>query len=193
MSIRERVHALVREVELGRFVEAIDANYADDASSHEPTGIITTGKPALLAKERAFLTTVEKWNVIEALEVLVDGEMAAIHWRFELTRSGQRIRLEEIALQTVARRRRPCAHRARAVLHLPAGQHSQCRRRKKRGDAFAPPRSLVCTSATSLARSLCRRRPRADLRGRRSSRFRDRAPESPACSGRRDSGMRPGS
>lgn len=99
MSIRERVLALVLEVEAGRFVEAIDANYADDASSHEPTGIDTTGKAALLAKERAFLTTVEKWNAIRAIDVLVDGQMAAIHWRFELTRAGQRIEMEEIALQ----------------------------------------------------------------------------------------------
>jgi hypothetical protein len=99
MSIRERVDALVREVEAGRFVEAIDANYADDASSHESTGINTTGKPALLAKERAFLTTVEKWNVIEAADVLVDGQLSAIHWKFELTIAGKRITMEELALQ----------------------------------------------------------------------------------------------
>lgn len=99
MNIRDRVNALVREVEAGRFAEAIEANYADDASSHEPTGIVTTGKPALLAKEREFLTTVEQWNAIEAVGVLVDGEMAAIHWKFELTRAGQRIKMEEIALQ----------------------------------------------------------------------------------------------
>ena len=99
MSIKERVIALVLEVEAGRFVEAIDANYADDASSHEPIGIETTGKPALIAKERAFLSTVEKWNVIEAVDLLVDGPMAAIHWKFELTRAGQRVKLEEIALQ----------------------------------------------------------------------------------------------
>jgi SnoaL-like domain len=99
MSIRERVDALVREVEAGRFVEAIDANYADDASSHESTGIDTTGKPALLAKERAFLTTVEKWNVIEAVDVLVDGQLSAIHWKFELTIAGKRITMEELALQ----------------------------------------------------------------------------------------------
>jgi hypothetical protein len=99
MSIRERVNALVREVEAGRFVEAIDANYADDASSHESTGIDTTGKPALLAKERTFLTTVEKWNVIEAIDVLVDVQMAASHWKFELTIAGKRIKMEELALQ----------------------------------------------------------------------------------------------
>jgi hypothetical protein len=99
MSIRERVDALVREVEAGRFVEAIDANYADDASSHESTGIDTTGKPALLAKERAFLGTVEKWNVIEAVDVLVDGRLSAIHWKFELTIAGKRLTMEELALQ----------------------------------------------------------------------------------------------
>lgn len=99
MGIRAQVDALVREVEAGRFVEAIDANYADDASSHESTGINTTGKPALLAKERSFLTTVETWSVIKAVEVLVDGQMAAIHWKFELTFAGKRIEMEEVALQ----------------------------------------------------------------------------------------------
>jgi len=99
MGIRAQVGALVREVEAGRFVEAIDANYADNASSHESTGINTIGKPALLAKERTFLTTVEKWDLIKAVSVLVDGQMAAIHWKFELTRAGQRIKLEEVALQ----------------------------------------------------------------------------------------------
>ena len=67
--------------------------------SASPTGIVTTGKPALLAKERNFLETVEKWNAIEAVDVLVDDEMGAIHWKFELTRAGQRIEMEEIALQ----------------------------------------------------------------------------------------------
>jgi hypothetical protein len=99
MGIRAQVDALVREVESGHFVEAIDAHYADDASSHESTGIKTSGKPALLAKERNFLTTVEKWDVIKAISVLVDGQMAAIHWKFELTRAGKRIELEEVALQ----------------------------------------------------------------------------------------------
>ena len=99
MGIRESVAMLVRAVEAGRFVEAIDAHYADDASSHESRGLDTMGKPALLAKERDFLTTVETWNHIQAVDVLVDGLMVAIHWKFELTSAGKRIKLEEIALQ----------------------------------------------------------------------------------------------
>jgi len=99
MGIRAQVDALVREVKAGHFVEAFEAHYADDASSHESTGINTFGKPALLAKERNFLTTVDKWDLIEAVGVLVDGRTAAIHWKFELTIGGKRVKLEEIALQ----------------------------------------------------------------------------------------------
>jgi hypothetical protein len=99
MGIRAQVDALVREVRAGRFVEAIDAHYADDASSHESTGINTFGKPALLAKERKFLESVQSWDHIESVNALVDGRMAAIHWKFELTIGGKRIKMEEIALQ----------------------------------------------------------------------------------------------
>jgi hypothetical protein len=99
MGIRAQVDALVREVRAGRFVEAIDAHYADDASSHESTGINTFGKPALLAKERKFLESVQSWDHIESVNALVDGRMAAIHWKFELTIDGKRIKMEEIALQ----------------------------------------------------------------------------------------------
>ena len=99
MGIRENVTMLAREVEAGRFVEAIDAHYASDASSHESTGLDTMGKPALLTKERSFLTTVDAWDHIEAVDVLIDGQTAAIHWKFEFTSGGKRFKLEEIALQ----------------------------------------------------------------------------------------------
>ncbi len=99
MNIGDNVDALVREVRAGRFVEAIDANYADNASSYESSGINTLGKPALLAKEHNFLTTVTKWTHIKAVDVLVDGQMAAIHWKFELVLGGEAVAMEEVALQ----------------------------------------------------------------------------------------------
>jgi hypothetical protein len=99
MGIRENVAMLVREAEAGRFVEATDAFYADDASTVELTGIVTVGKPALLDKERDYQSTVESWIHIEAVNVLVDGQMAAIHWKYELTSGGKRLKRDEIALQ----------------------------------------------------------------------------------------------
>ena len=99
MGIRDNVAWLIAEVEAGRFVEAIDTHYADDGVSYEPTGIVTTGKQALLEKERNFLTTVAKWTHIKAVDVLVDGQMAAIHWKFELVLGGKAVAMEEVALQ----------------------------------------------------------------------------------------------
>jgi len=99
MGIRANVAMLVRDVEAGRFVEATDAYYSDDASTVELTGIVTVGKPALLAKERDYQATVESWNHIEVVDVLVDGQMAAIHWKFEITSAGTRLKRDEIALQ----------------------------------------------------------------------------------------------
>jgi hypothetical protein len=100
MSIREQIAILVEHVECGNFIDAIDTFYADDAESFDTGGIRTAGKTALLEKERVFLTTVAEWHTHQALDVVVDDTMAAIHWHFELTRhSGERVTLEEIALQ----------------------------------------------------------------------------------------------
>lgn len=99
MSIRDNVARLTAQVEAGRFVEAIDAYYAEDAISHESTGIVTIGKQALLEKERNFLTTVVEWTHIKAVDVLVDGQMAAIHWMFEFVLGGKAVATEEVALQ----------------------------------------------------------------------------------------------
>lgn len=100
MSIRDQVGILVEHVEGGNFIDAIDIFYADDAESFDTGGIHTSGKSALLDKERSFLSTVAQWHAHQALDVLVDDTVAAIHWHFELTRrSGERVTLEEIALQ----------------------------------------------------------------------------------------------
>jgi hypothetical protein len=99
MGIRENVAMLVREVEAGRFMEATEHYYADDASTFELTGVETTGRSALLAKERDYDSKVESWDHIEAVDVIVEGRMAAIHWKFEVTSGGKRLKREEIALQ----------------------------------------------------------------------------------------------
>ena len=100
MAIRDQVGILVEHVECGNFIDAIDTFYADDAESYDTGGRHTTGKSALLEKEHNFLKTVAEWHVHEAVDVLIDETLAAIHWHFELTRrSGERVTLEEVALQ----------------------------------------------------------------------------------------------
>lgn len=100
MAIREQVGILVEHVEGGNFIDAIDTFYADDAESYEAGGVRTAGKAALLDKERNFLRTIATWHAHHAVDVVVDETLAAIHWRFELTRrSGERVTVEEVALQ----------------------------------------------------------------------------------------------
>ena len=100
MAIREQVGILVEHVECGNFIDAIDTFYADDAESFDSGGIHTAGKAALLEKERSFLTTIATWHAHQAIDIVVDDTLAAIHWHFELTRrNGEHVTLEEIALQ----------------------------------------------------------------------------------------------
>lgn len=95
-----QVELLVRDVNAGRFLDAVEKFYAHDAATREPGAPPTTGRTALLEKERKFLESVAQWHRCEALHVLVTDACTAIHWRFELTRtSGQRVILEEVALQ----------------------------------------------------------------------------------------------
>lgn len=100
MTMPVPVDLLVDDVSAGRFLDALDRFYADDASTREPDGPPTVGKAALLRKERAFLASVAQWHRCEALHVLATDMYAAIHWEFELTRtSGERVVVEEVAIQ----------------------------------------------------------------------------------------------
>lgn len=86
-------------VEGGRFVEAIEAFYAEDATAQENLGRTTVGRAALVEKERAALTR----NDIVARKgsvLLVDGDRVAINWVFEMTDDTRTTRvLDEIAWQ----------------------------------------------------------------------------------------------
>lgn len=74
--------------------------YSSCRASYESTGGVISGKQGLLEKERNVLTTVTTWTHIEAVDVLVDGQMAAIDWKFELTlRNEKLVKIEELALQ----------------------------------------------------------------------------------------------
>lgn len=99
MPARDRVADFVAMVEAGRYVEAIEAFYAEDASMQENLGRTITGRAALVENEKAAL----RRNIIVARKgtvALVDGDRAAIHWVFEMTDDTRTTRvLDEIAWQ----------------------------------------------------------------------------------------------
>ena len=98
MPTRERVQALVAQVQANRFVEAIEDFYTEDASMQENLGATRVGRATLVAHERAMLGR----NQVKTLggEFLIDGDTVIIHWRFEITdASGRHLVLEELAHQ----------------------------------------------------------------------------------------------
>ncbi len=100
MPIDENVRKLISLVEQGRFLEAIQEFYANDASMQENNDPPRVGLPALLEREKQFLNSIREMRVHRADSYVVDGNRAAINWIFETTDSqGKRRRLDEVAYQ----------------------------------------------------------------------------------------------
>ena len=100
MSTRDRVQQLVRYVEQGRIVEAIDEFYADDVSMQDNANPPVVGRVANRERERAFFGGIDV-HQHRALSVTVDGDRAVIHWLFEFTGAdGRRYRMDQLAHQT---------------------------------------------------------------------------------------------
>jgi len=100
MPSRKRVQQLVEMVEQGKFVEALQEFYADDAATqenHEPPRI---GLPRLIRDERKVMASFRKIEARLVDDFLVQDQRAVIHWRFEFTHPlGFKIVLDELAYQ----------------------------------------------------------------------------------------------
>jgi hypothetical protein len=100
MAIGERVKALISLVDQGKFLEAIQEFYAEDASMQENNEPPRIGLPALLEREKQFLKSIRGMHVHKADSFVVEGNRAAINWIFEITDGeGKRRRLDEVAYQ----------------------------------------------------------------------------------------------
>jgi hypothetical protein len=101
MPPQDRVDAFVAAVREGRYVEAIERFYAEEASMRENLGPARAGREALIAREKAVLGGLARMETHHVGPVLIDGDRVAINWVFEMTaRDGSVRRLDELALQT---------------------------------------------------------------------------------------------
>ena len=100
MPSRERVAALVAMVEAGKFVEAIEAFYAADATMQENNEPPRVGRDKLVEGERRMLARHKAASTLPGSTFVVDGDVAVIRWAFVFTRmDGTSFRMEELALQ----------------------------------------------------------------------------------------------
>lgn len=101
MPTRERVEDLIRTVEAGRFVEALEQFYADDASAQENLSPPTRGLPLLVQKEQMVLKAHRSASTRPGSWYLLDGDRVVIHWTFDFVRhDGGAIVFDELACQT---------------------------------------------------------------------------------------------
>src|SRR5260370_3997741 len=84
MAILDDVKELIALAEQGKFLEAIQRFYAEDATMQENLNPPRVGLAALLENERRVLARVPDIHVEQA-EFVVDGDRAAIHSLFAYT------------------------------------------------------------------------------------------------------------
>jgi ketosteroid isomerase-like protein len=100
MPSRERVAALIERVEQGKYVEALQEFYAEDATMQENGNPPRVGLKALVAHERGVMAAFKEIRTLPVKAGLVDGDRVMIQWIFEFTRpDGTRLRMDELALQ----------------------------------------------------------------------------------------------
>jgi len=95
------LEAFAATVEANDHVGAIVKFYAPDAVTIENNAPPTVGRDVLAEKERRTLASVAGVTTTRLGPLFLDGDHAAICWRFEFTRKdGSKRVMEEVALQT---------------------------------------------------------------------------------------------
>lgn len=98
MPARERVRQLIALVESGRFVEALQQFYAEDATMQENNQPPRQGLEALIRHERGVMAAFEEVRTLPVQSFLVDGDHVVINWVFEFVGTdGRAVRMDELA------------------------------------------------------------------------------------------------
>jgi ketosteroid isomerase-like protein len=100
MSTLDNVEELIALARQGKFLEAIERFYAEDATMQENLDPPRVGLTALLENERNVLAAIPDIHVERVESFLVNGDRAAINWVFAYTdRKGRKVQLDEVAYQ----------------------------------------------------------------------------------------------
>jgi ketosteroid isomerase-like protein len=95
------LQAFADAVEANDHIGAIERFYAPDASTRENDNPPLRGREVLAEKERQVLARVASVKTTRLGPLLLNGDHAAIRWRFEFTtKDGTKRIMEEVAWQT---------------------------------------------------------------------------------------------
>ena len=100
MPTRERVQALIDLVERGRYVEALESFYHDDASMQENLDPPRHGLDTLIKGERRVMAAHRDIRTRPVETFMVEGDRVVINWIFDFVdRDGRAFTLDELAFQ----------------------------------------------------------------------------------------------
>jgi hypothetical protein len=100
MPNRDRVTALIALVEQGKFTDALEQFYLDDASMQENAGPPRRGLTDLVAHERGLVASFETIAGRQVGPVFIDNDHVVLNWVFDFTRrDGTVAHFDELTLQ----------------------------------------------------------------------------------------------
>lgn len=100
MPSKQAIEGLIALVEQGRFIEALEQFYAEDAVTTENMGELRCGRETLIANERGVMAAFPTIRSRCVRPVFVDDDRAVIRWQFEFVpASGPVRRMDELAYQ----------------------------------------------------------------------------------------------
>ena len=100
MPSRDRVMGLIALVEQGKFVEAIEQYYTEDASMQENGQPPRVGRDLLVETERGLMARFVEMNSAPVGPVFIEDDHVVIRWQFDFTLAGgKKLHLDEIAYQ----------------------------------------------------------------------------------------------
>ena len=100
LTLEASVVKLISLSEQGKFIEALQAFYAEDAVMQENNEPPRAGLANILEHERKAMAAFKKLHVNRADSFVVKGDRSAINWIYEYTDPrGRRHRLDELAYQ----------------------------------------------------------------------------------------------
>ncbi len=100
MPTRERVQALIDLVERGRYIEALESFYHDDASTQENLDPPRRGLDTLIKGERRVMAAHRDIRTRPVQTFMVEGDRVVVNWIFDfVNREGRAFTLDELAFQ----------------------------------------------------------------------------------------------
>jgi ketosteroid isomerase-like protein len=100
MPNRDRVLALIAMVEQGRYVDALEAFYSEDASMQENLDQPRRGLKSLVDGERRVMAGFREIRIRKVETFFVEGDRAVINWVFDFVgHDGSTFTQDEIAVQ----------------------------------------------------------------------------------------------